>query len=40
MFDSEIYDQLQAMILEDGRAILGGAETISELQEIAEELGL
>ena len=38
MFDIELYEELRFLIAECGGVTLGGAETLSELQEMAEEM--
>ena len=35
-FDIELYEELRTLLTECGNVTLGGAETLSELQEIAE----
>ena len=37
-FDLERYEELTDLIANSGMVTLGGAETLAELQEIAEEL--
>ena len=36
MFDIELYEELRTMLEECGGPTLGGAETLAELQEMAE----
>ena len=38
MFDIELYEELRTMLEECGSVTLGGGETLSELQELAEEM--
>ena len=37
-FDLERYEELTDLVANSGMVTLGGAETLAELQEIAEEL--
>ena len=36
--DIELYEELRSLLAECGGVTLGGAETLAELQELAEEL--
>ena len=38
MFDIELYEELRTLIADSGNVTLGGGETLSELQELAEEM--